>query len=140
MRFIIYGNPVTKKNSQRIVTRGRFPKLLPSEQYVKYQRECLRQLSGLGAPMISIPVNVKALYYMQTRRKVDLSNLNSALHDILVDAGILEDDNRNIIAGHDGSRVFHDKVNPRVEVYITPMPRYEQWTGTTKKVRQLIGG
>lgn len=140
MRFIIYGNPITKKNSQRIVTRGRFPKLLPSEQYVRYWMECLRQLSDLGAPMISTPVNVKALYYMQTRRKVDLSNLNSALHDILVDAGVLEDDNRNIIAGHDGSRVFHDKDNPRVEVYITPMPKYEQWTGVTKKVRQVIGG
>ena len=140
MRFTIYGNPVTKKNSQRIVTRGRFPKVLPSAQYVKYQEECLKQLSEVCAPMISTPVNVKAIYYMQTRRKVDLSNLNSALHDILVDAGILEDDNRNIIAGHDGSRVFYDKDNPRVEVYITPMPKYEQWTGTTKKVRQLIGG
>ena len=140
MRFIIYGNPVTKKNSQRIVTRGRFPKLLPSEQYMKYRDDCMLQLGELDSPTISKPVNVKALYYMKTRRKVDLSNLNSALHDILVDAGILEDDNRDIIAGHDGSRVFYDKDNPRVEVYITPMPKYEQWTGTTKKVRQLIGG
>jgi Holliday junction resolvase RusA-like endonuclease len=87
---------------------------------------------------ISTPVNVKAVYYMQTRRKVDLSNLNSALHDILVDAGVLADDNRDVVAGHDGSRVFYDKDTPRVEVTITPMPKYEQWVRGTKKVRQLL--
>ena len=39
--------------------------------------------------------------------------------DILVDAGILEDDNSNIVAGHDGSRVLYDKENPRTEILIT---------------------
>lgn len=140
MRFVIYGNPVTKKNSQRIVTVGRYPKLLPSKQYVQYEKECLEQLVGARPRAISTPVNVKALYYMKTRRKVDLSNLNSALHDILVKAGVVEDDNRDVIAGSDGSRVFYDKEKPRVEVYITPIPRYVQWKPAVKKRRQLTGG
>ena len=42
------------------------------------------------------------------------------------------DDNRNIIASTDGSRVYWDKTNPRVEITITDAePEYTQWD--TKK-------
>lgn len=65
--------------------------------------------------------NVKCLYYMPTRRKVDKTNLESAIMDILVDAGILKDDNSNIVAATDGSRVMVDKENPRTEIFIEEM-------------------
>ncbi|PID82024.1 MAG: hypothetical protein CSB16_03440 [Clostridiales bacterium] len=68
--------------------------------------------------MIDYPVNVKSVYYRATRHKVDLNNLHSALHDCLVKAGVLEDDNYKIIASTDGSRVEIDKENPRVEIEI----------------------
>lgn len=58
---------------------------------------------------------------MDSRRRVDLVNLLEGTCDILVDAGILEDDNSNIVAGHDGSRVLYDKDNPRCEILITAM-------------------
>ena len=58
---------------------------------------------------------------MQTRRRVDLLNLLEATLDILVDARILEDDNSNIVGGHDGSRVLYDKENPRTEIFIYPL-------------------
>ena len=45
-------------------------------------------------------------------------NLLQAVDDILVEAGILEDDNYCIVAGHDGSRVYYDKQNPRTEIGI----------------------
>lgn len=68
---------------------------------------------------IDQPVNVAAKFYMPTRRRVDLTNLNEALHDILVNYGILTDDNAKIIVSTDGSRVYWDKENPRIEVIIT---------------------
>ena len=68
---------------------------------------------------IDQPVNVAAKFYMPTRRRVDLTNLNEALHDILVNYGILTDDNAKIIVSTDGSRVYWDKENPRTEVIIT---------------------
>ena len=69
---------------------------------------------------------------MRTRRPIDLTNLNEAIHDILVKAKVLMDDNRNIIASTDGSRVYWDKTNPRVEITITDAdPDYSQWD--TKK-------
>ena len=68
---------------------------------------------------IDQPVNVAAKFYMPTRRRVDLTNLNEALHDILVHYGVLSDDNAKIIVSTDGSRVYWDKDNPRTEVIIT---------------------
>lgn len=65
---------------------------------------------------INSPVNVKAIYYMPTRRKVDLCNLHEALCDVLVRHGVVCDDNSKIIAAMDGSRVEYDKLNPRTEV------------------------
>jgi Holliday junction resolvase RusA-like endonuclease len=70
---------------------------------------------------IDYPVNVKCLFFMKTRRKVDLTNLLEAVDDVLVYYGIVVDDNYKVIAGHDGSRVMVDKDNPRTEIYITAL-------------------
>ena len=61
------------------------------------------------------------MYYMDTHRRVDLVGLLQATDDLLVKAGVVQDDNSNIIASHDGSRVRYDKDNPRVEIDIIPM-------------------
>ena len=45
----------------------------------------------------------------------------------MVTAGILLDDKSDIVIGHDGSRVYYDKKNPRTEVKIyraTPNEKY----------------
>lgn len=122
IKFTIPIAPVTKKNHSQILINkktGR-PFIAPSQQYLKYERYVASELQGLGLPFdIDKPCNVKALYYMPTRRRVDLVNLHSALHDVLVHCHIIEDDNCKIIASTDGSRVLWDKENPRTEVEIT---------------------
>ena len=67
------------------------------------------------------PVNVKCVYYMPTRRRVDLVNLQEATLDVLVKYRIIDDDNSTIVVSMDGSRVFYDKNNPRTEITITPI-------------------
>ena len=122
MEIILYGNPITKKNSSQIgYTRTGRPILVPSKQYKKYARDCKTQITGVYKKQIDYPVNVRVVYYMQRRYKVDLTNLLNATNDILVECGVLTDDNSRIIIGHDGSRVYHDKNNPRVEIYIEPI-------------------
>lgn len=118
--------PVTKKNNPRIVVPkgSAHPFIMPSEKYVQYEKDCGWWLKGKGLK-IDAPVNVKAHYYMPTRRRVDLTNLHEALHDVLVHYGVLKDDNSNIIVSTDGSRVFYDKENPRTEVWITEAADYE---------------
>ena len=117
----IKGDPRTKKNSQRIIrTKGGRYIPIPSAAYKAYEAEAEKYLEPWKELKISDPVNVQAHYYMQTRRKVDLTNLNEALHDTLVKYGVLEDDNAQIIYSTDGSRVYYDRENPRTEIVITP--------------------
>lgn len=120
MKIVLYGKPTTKKNSSRIVfnkARGH-PMLVPSKKYIQYEKDCRRQITGTHRKNIDYPINLKAVYYMPTRHRVDLTNLLNATNDILVDCGVLKDDNSQIIISHDGSRVLYDKENPRVEIEI----------------------
>ena len=142
LTFTLYGNPATKKNSMRIIDvngRGgkKFKKLLPSKAFEDYEADCLRQITGDRRLDIDSPVNVKCLYYMQTRRRVDLVNLLEATDDILVASGVLEDDRCDIVHSHDGSRVYWDKRNPRVEITITDAEEsYTQWDSKRKAGRK----
>ena len=107
--------PITKKNSQRIVTgKNGKPMIIPSEAYKKYEEEAMWYLKPLG---VDYPMNVRCLFYMPTHRRVDLTNLLEAIDDVMVKAGTLKDDNCEIVAGHDGSRVYVDKEYPRTEIY-----------------------
>lgn len=118
VRITLLGDPITKKNSQRIIMAGGKPRIIPSRQYKEYEEACLWQISGKYR-MIDKPVNVGCKYYLRTDRKVDLLNLMEATMDILVEAFVLADDNRKIVAKHDGCAVYVDKKNPRVEIEIT---------------------
>lgn len=106
--------------------KGLIPFVMPSEAFKKYEKLALKQLRPIPPRPIECAVNVKCLYYMKTNREVDLNNLLEATCDILKVGKVLKDDNSKIVAAHDGSRVFHDKENPRVEIYITKMPTDEQ--------------
>ena len=138
--------PTTKKNSQQIYINARTkrPFVSQSEAYKKYERSCKEylktttttktkisnilsdiittpQYADTASFPISYPVNIQAIYYRGDRRRVDLPNLHEALCDILVKHGILEDDNFNIVAGMDGSKVLYDKEHPRTEITITKL-------------------
>lgn len=126
-RFNIPLAPVTKKNSSQIAynkATGR-PFVMPSKIYRQYERDCMPWLTLRGGmkffPTINRAVNVKCIFYMKTHRRADLTNLLEAVDDILVKYGVLEDDNYNIVAGHDGSRVRYDKDRPRTEITITTL-------------------
>lgn len=122
MKIIIPMNPITKKNHGRIVQK-RFPNgksipiMLPSEAYSKYEKECKKYIPKIEEP-INYPINLKVLYYMETKRKCDITNLLQATCDMLVKYNILDDDNYTIVASVDGTQVFYDKENPRCEIFI----------------------
>lgn len=126
MKFTIPIDPRTKKNHQEIRknkrTGARY--IANGDAYQVYVRDTVMEIHaskkalGLKSP-IDYPVNIKATYYMGSRRKVDISNLHSCLHDVLVHNEVIIDDNCRIIVGTDGSRVRYDKHQPRTEVEIT---------------------
>lgn len=132
IKFTLPVIPRSKKNSGQIVMRGKYPILLPSKQYQAFEKECLPYLYRVKQEVgvVNYPVNIQCIFYVDARRKVDLSNLLNAIDDAMVKSGLILDDNRDIIAGHDGSRVFHDNVNPRIELEISEIKDYVQWKDT----------
>ena len=137
IRYTIESEGRTKKNHQMIAGAGkRCPVCHKHEkQWIRqgaahdnFAELARWQLRPVPPKPIDCPVNVKCLFYMQTRRRVDKGNLEAAIHDLLVDCGILADDNRDIIATTDGSMVLYDKEHPRVEITITKLKGYEQWS------------
>lgn len=116
--------PITKKNSMRIMRNRKTGKrrIMPSQQYMDYEVAALWHCKRAKVQRpIEEPVEVKCLFYMPTRRRVDLTNLLESIDDVLVRAGVLKDDHSGIIVSHDGSRVLYDKDNPRTEVFIREM-------------------
>lgn len=123
-------DPRTKKNHQMIAGSGRKCPgcgralrlyIKQGKSYDAYSASAKWFLKGKVKEPIGEPCNVQYLFYMKTRRIVDLNGLIQAADDILVEMGILEDDNCRIVQGHDGTRVRYDKENPRTEISITPM-------------------
>lgn len=117
IKFTIPLAPVTKKNSQRIADRGVYKKILPSKAYEQYEKDAGYFLPHRGEK-INHPCEVACLFYMPTKRRVDLTNLLEAIDDVLVTYDVLLDDNSEIIVSHDGSRVLYDPGSPRTEVTI----------------------
>ena len=126
-KYVIPLDTKTKKNSHRIAGCGpRCP------MCGKFQKQFIRNGKATTdfafraaqflhpKPQIPYGGEVHLVYrvYTGTRRKVDDLNLYEALDDILVENGILLDDNRKIIRSRDGSRVLYDKENPRAEIEI----------------------
>ena len=130
IRFIIKAEPRTKKNSQKLITVKGRPMIIPSKQFTEYQN-----IAGWFVPKnqkIDYPVNIRCHFYMKTKRKCDLTNLLEAVDDILVHYGVIADDNYSIVAGHDGSRVFVDKDNPRTEVFIEELSDGKKTDGASE--------
>lgn len=136
LSFTIKGQPVTKKNHSNIYINKNSGKrfVSPSEQYKKYKKEFYYEAfqQKLLHKNIDSPVNIKCVFYMKTKRKVDLTNLLSCVMDCLCDESIniIADDDCTIAVSNDGSCVKYDKNNPRVEIEITSTePTFVVWVG-----------
>lgn len=118
IKFIIPLTPISKKNSQQIFINPKThkPFIMPSKKYKEYEAAALWYIPK--GQTINCPVNVKCLFYMPTKQKCDLVNMEEAILDIMTKAGLLADDNYTIVQSMDGSRVLYDKDAPRTEVYI----------------------
>ena len=119
-------NPKTKKNNQKIIKNMRTGSLMvvQNDAYKQYEAQAGWFLRKKPSEPISVPVQVKCLFYRKNAIRCDLTNLLEAVDDILVKYGILKDDNFKVIYSHDGSRVFIDKDNPRTEIVIEDIRSY----------------
>jgi Holliday junction resolvase RusA-like endonuclease len=122
LEFTIPVAPRTKKNHGQIVTlkTGR-TMMLPSKQYREFEKEVVKFVDNNFGNIepIDKPINLCCKFYKDKDYKADLMGYLQAIQDALVKAKLLLDDNHKIVETTDGSKIFLDRNNPRVEVSIT---------------------
>jgi hypothetical protein len=121
LALTIWGVPRTKKNSGRIVPRGRRHIILPSEAWETWCKQVVPQirqaLAGAGMQPIAHPVNCRALFYRDALRG-DPVGFYQGLADLLEHGGVVAND--KWIVSWDGSRLLKDAERPRVELVLEP--------------------
>ena len=97
-----------------IISKTTYYKISPRVKNMEKYSENNKNMPAIGwirvqGTNIDYPINIKATFYVPDKRKRDLTNLENAIADILVKYKVIADDNYNIIAGWDGSRIIYEK-------------------------------
>lgn len=123
IKLILKGSVPSKKNNKRIVAWGNRVGLRSSDRFLAWHHDQMMTSGIKRIKKIKGPVSYINLYfYRENIRRVDLSNMAESVMDLLVDAGIIEDDNIFIVPELSLHFGGIDKKNPRVEVYISTHP------------------
>lgn len=120
MKIILKGTVPSKKNSKRRIRRGANVFMVPSEAHEKWhsiQMSALAEISYKKNP-IQVVQEVTIDFYVDSKRKADLSNKAESIMDLLVDAGVIEDDNFFVVPRLILNYKGQDKENPRAEISI----------------------
>lgn len=116
MMFTLHGTVPSKKNSKQIRYRhGRFS-LSSSDRFLAWHHEQMLS-SGLKKlkPITGAIASIELTFFLDSKRRRDLTNCAEGVMDLLVEAGILEDDNCFIVPQVNLVYGGIDKKNPRVE-------------------------
>lgn len=120
MRMVLYGRVPSKKNSKRLVMRGTKRFLIPSQAHEDWHGEQMALLGDgySGRKPIEVVDHITLTFYPGDKRAGDLSNKAESVMDLLVDAGILKDDNWFVVPKLVLNMGGVDKAQPRVEVVL----------------------
>ena len=113
----LYGEVRSKKNSKRIVVAHGKPRIVSSVPYKAWEKDAVAQLlrcqvSPFRALREGQNVAACITIYRRTKRKYDLTNMGEGVMDALVLAGILDDDNADVVHEVTVRRGGVDKENP----------------------------
>lgn len=121
LKLVFKGRIPSKKNSKRIVMRGKRPLLLSSAEHVQWHSEqsyeLNKQIAGLNLPIKDIK-DLTLEFYAPDFRSADLTNKAESIMDLLVDKKIIEDDNWFKVPSISLKMIKVDKNDPRCEVGI----------------------
>jgi Holliday junction resolvase RusA-like endonuclease len=123
MKIVLSGRIPSKKNSKRIVMAGRRPMIISSKDYETWHTvasyELRSQVKGSANRIrLSGPKKVEITIFAPNKIKGDLSNKAESIMDLLVDNGVIEDDNWFDVPSLHLSFGGVDKANPRAVVVI----------------------
>lgn len=95
LKIILNGTPPSKKNSKIIICRSSRPLLLPSKSYTAWHDEQMWLLKKYKQKFQFARLVIT--FFSGDKRLYDLTNKAESIMDLLVDAGILLDDNYSVV-------------------------------------------
>ena len=118
--FFISGRIPSKKNSRCLFVRGGRLVNIPSAKYSAWHKDAMLQIAAVAKKHVPMSnINIVLDFLAPDKRASDLTNKAESIMDLLVDAGILVDDNwwvlNKIVLNFKGV----DKVKPGCSVQIT---------------------
>jgi len=121
LEITIKGRVPSKKNSRNCFVRGGKMMNIPSKKYKEWHKAASEQLVKYITkgkyPLVGIE-NVTVNFWAPDKRKTDLTNKAESILDLLVDNGIIEDDNWFILSNIKLIFKGIDRETPRCEVVI----------------------
>jgi Holliday junction resolvase RusA-like endonuclease len=117
LTLTISGRIPSKKNSRKIHRAGNRIIVATSDEYKAWHEEQSWKLKGVKT-IEQYPVFIKIRFWMPDAIRADLTNKTESIMDLLVDCGIIGDDNWNVVPEILLSCAGIDRTNPRAEVTI----------------------
>lgn len=97
MELKLTENIPSKKNSKIISCRGKFPLVLSSNKYREWHKKASEEILN-QTPIKSIKkCNIELVFSPPNKRLFDLTNKAESVMDLLVDNGIIIDDNYSVV-------------------------------------------
>jgi len=116
MEITLKGRIPSKKNQKQIIYRNGKPLIISSKKHKEWHTEQMWMVKGKGK--VEEVKNIDITLYAPDKRKGDLTNKAESIMDLLVDAGIIEDDNWMIVPNVFLRFGGVDKENPRAVITI----------------------
>lgn len=117
-RIILAGRIPSKKNSKRVFRSGGRTVVASSRNHNIWHRKAFFEIKEQKARPMTGPLSVKMTFWLPDNRKSDLTNKAESVMDLLVDAGIIEDDNVKICPKITLEFAGVDTKNARVEILL----------------------
>ena len=125
LHLVLFGCVPSKKNSRKSVRlRGGKNKgmtiFVPNARYNAWHSSCAHQMRAANVPFLKLEkVHIHVIFFQPDVRKRDLSNQFESVADLLVDYGLLIDDNCFVVTKQSSELGGVDREDPRAEVIIT---------------------
>lgn len=124
LKFTLEGSVPSKKNSRQLFVRGGKMFNIPQKNYREWHEMASWQLKNKVSEPIS-KCEIEITFYSGDKRKYDLTNKAESVMDLLVDNGIIDDDNYEVVSKLTLIYGGYDKSNPRVEINIYNVKLYD---------------
>lgn len=119
LKITIPGQTPSKKNSRILLPRGKKIMSFPNQIYKKWHAAAMFDLRHKNIPELKLTsIKISAVFFQHNLTDRDLSNQFESIADLLVDYGVIKDDNCFILTEIAIKLGGLDKDNPRCEVVI----------------------